>query len=565
MKGSFVWLLFVLGLGGCSKRYDKPLAVPPFANNSTPGSAGSIRLINFGQLTHSNGLPIVAPAALDLAVNDRRLTTFTDLSGFTGSTLWFPTGKFGYSSSLTIPDSLYDADGNATLQFYYVWSKAGRPADGGFNNVNLDSVVLQKRMAVHNDISHPQDIIFYDAWDRASAGIVPITQLASVTVPRSGSPSAQPDHFKIRLINLTGKPYADTLNQLTLTYADGSKVDVRTTAVTYPGASDYIDLPYGTYQFKIKDQKGNALGVAGDIYGSGNRLLTFLPGGVYTLIAYNSTLQPDASGPVYYNPSFVLLTDIAPSKQPNYIRVQAIHAAPGLSNLHFSMDGQPLGGFLAFGQHTGYNIFSIGPHKLQLTDGDGKELASKVLSDTYPLDNLSVWAYIVDGRPELLVTANDLSLSTIYNDPTPGAIPGLITYTFGLPWKVRFLNLSIGVPYASFIDNTGNFASASTSPINSSSAWEHLSVGTVLNDQGLVTGTTVDLSLPAKTISAYDSPPGAEPGTSLNLSLDHPLVADSYPNGKLPATETGLYTIALIGNKTANGDTLRMITVKHNQ
>jgi hypothetical protein len=337
--------------------------------------------------------------------------------------------------------------------------------------------------------------------------------------------------------------------------------------VASPSSNDYLDLPYGTYQFKIKDRAGNVLGVAGDIYGYANSPLTYNPGGVYTLIAYNSVLVPDPNGgPVYYNPSYVLQTDIKPSAQPNYIRMQAIHAAAGLSNVHFSVDGQALGDFISFGQQTGYGIFSIGPHKVQLLDGNGKELASRVLSDTYPLDNLSVWAYMAGGNPQLLVTNNDLSQS--FFQPGSSGIglsepkPPLITNVHGV-WKIRFLNLSGDVPYASFIDNTGNFGAGGNFVLNDSSAWLHLAVGAVQDVLGVVTGFANDKT--ATTISVYDSPSGVNPGTPLGITLDHPLVADSYPLGQIPSTEMGVYTIALIGTKTSGGDTLRMITIKHNQ
>lgn len=564
------WLLMTaLALGACSKRYDKPLPTSPLYQNNNPGSAGSVRLVDLSQAgDRAKGSFTVVPTGLDLAVNGKRLTTFASPTGFTGPTYWFTSGKFSYGTSFTIPDSLFDPQGNALLQFYYVYFKTGRPADGGSNNDRLDSPVLRMSIPVHNDINKPQDILFYDSVVSLNPGSLPTAlQLKSLTVQRPAGPSVQPDHFKIRLVNLTGRPFADPTNQLTLTYADGSKVDSKTTAVAFPGASDYLDLPFGTYQFKIKDRAGNVLGVAGDIYGYANMPLTYNPGGVYTLIAYNSTLQPNPNGgAVYYNPSYVLQTDIKPSAQPNYIRVQAIHAAAGLSNLHFSVDGQALGDFVSFGQQTGYGIFSIGPHKMQLLDGNGKELASRVLSDTYPLDNLSVWAYVAGGVAQLLVTHNDLSQRFFQPGSSGTALsepkPPITTNMYGI-WKVQFLNLSGDVPYASFIDNTGNFGAGGNFVLNDSSAWLHLAVGAVKDVMGVVTGRTNDKT--ATTISVFDSPPGANPGTPLDLTLDHPLVADSYPPGQVPSTEMGTYTIALIGTKTSGGDTLRMITIKHNQ
>jgi hypothetical protein len=567
MSSNMKWILaliVIMATGACSKRLDKLLPTPPFAVNNNPGSAGSIRLLDFSQLgDYDVSLDRVEQgSSFDLSINDKQLTSFVSTRGpLGGSTAWFSGGKFIFGKNFTIPDSLFDPKGDGILKLFYTYYTTSNPQDAGYTVDPRDSSVLKRTLSLHNNPNQPQDIYFYDGWlptPIGNPGSATNSRMGILTTQRSLGPSIQPDHFKVRLINLAGKTISDPLNQLTLTYADGSAVDTKTTAVSYPQASDYVELPYGTYYFGIMDQAGNQVQEIPTAVPAGGTTGTYYPGAVITFVVFHATYTDPSSGIQTYSPYYNIVSDIAASTQPNFIRMQGIDAVPGLSNLRFAVDGQPLGDFMQFGQHTDYATFSVGPHTLQLMDGSNRVLASRDLSDTYPMNNFSIWAYMSNGQLQLQVSGNDMS-KAVYPF---GTQTGLTPNPPGVAqWQCRFLNLSTDVPYVSFIDSVG-FEDDTNDHITLPQAWQHLGIGEVLDDRGVVSGQS---GKAGANISVYNSPPDEFPGTALGPVLHYPMVANPslYKPGKMPVAEPGVYSIALIGSAADNS--LQLITIKHNK
>lgn len=561
----------------CSKRLDDPVKGQPNTYNNIPSSVSGIRLINTCRLGYRTA-NVIGGSDFDLTINDRKLTLFTSRDYY-GPTPWFSSGKFSSGNRFSIPDSLFDTKGDAVLKIYTTLSKKLIPPD--YIGPYLDSPVLILTMPLHNNPDSPQDVVVYDEMQATAArpDVYAGANLVKVLVmERSQIPPARPDYFKIRLVNLAATNMAGPLDQLTLTYADGSGVSEQTTAVAARVVNDYIELPYGTYQFKIKDKSGRVLSEAttdafkyydtsffmgtssgGNTYLTYNPLHTCSPGGIYTIVVDWPILPTEPGGnftsPII--PAYTVMTDLAPAAVPNFIRMQGVHALPGVSEARFAVDGKPLGSLLRFGQGTAYSAFSIGPHKLQLLDDTGKELAATMLDNTAPLDNISVFAYAAGGRPQLLLTYNDMSNMLLI----PGNGSGY-TLQYNYAWSCRFLNLTETVPYASLIDSVSGDPIATTY-----TPWQHVGTGVVTDAATTIFSYTYPYArFTAASLSAYNAPPGSLPGTPLQVTLRRPMLANPalYPPGKVPPAEPGVYTIALIGNEKA-GVALQLITIKHNQ
>jgi hypothetical protein len=556
-------VLLVSFATGCTKHIDPRLQLPPGTINNTPSSAGSVRLLNLSHRGHFiPNDPATTPYlnSMDVTLNGRQLTNFTSPSGFTGATPWFVQGKLTYGNQYVFPDSLFDPQGNGDLQLYYVPSK--RNASAG---LILDSLALQFELQVHNNPNAPEDIYIYDQYTAppAISGSASFTD-AILRTPKAATPSGDPSRIRIRVLNLAAKNSPGPYDRISLLFADGSSVDAKLKNVVYQQVSDYIELPYGNYAFKLTDQAGDIIGEIGDgVSLPQNHLHFFQPGGVYTIVTTWSYYNGDINVIGSDVPGYTITQDIAPPMNPNYIKIQGVDALPGHSNIHFTVDGQPLGSFLQPGQSSVQGIYSVGPHRIQVLDNDGSLLAEQLLDDTQPLNNLTAWVYGKAGAVVLLVLSNDMSMSQLPAQVLSPDPPRLVSLTNG--WISRFLNLS-DVPFVSFMDTAGNYGLGAGGSSNDSNACMHVGIGTVLLDRptiGFGIGTVLIPSglQPGATVIAYDSPPGVTPGTRLT-SIDHPFIANPvfYNGGYLPAAETGVYSVALIGTRSGG---LRLITIRH--
>ncbi len=76
------------------------------------------------------------------------------------------------------------------------------------------------------------------------------------------NPPAQAEYFKIRILN--SQQENDPLGltgAVTLTYADGSPVHAKLSNIAPGATSEYVELPYGAYQFKLFATNGMSIDV----------------------------------------------------------------------------------------------------------------------------------------------------------------------------------------------------------------------------------------------------------------------------------------------------------------
>jgi len=418
-----------------------------------------------------------------------------------------------------------------------------------------------------------------------------------VTLERTATSPSKPDHFKIRIVNLAGAiknppsgltgPKENLVGAISLAYADGALVSPKTNTISVAQkASEYIELPYGTYQFKVLLQDGRplpALGKERHEYGlidlptstipenhakSTNLVYApiqnFQPGGVYTIVVapqqfnYISN-ELDETVNVYQN-SFQIITDIAAPVNQSYLRIQGVNAYKDQS-IGFRIDGKTLASGLDFGKVSTYGVFTQKQYTIEAIDNSGNVLAS-LNQELRSNQNYTVWLHPdQNGKAQLLLIANDLS-GTL---PLPAEDDG--TYSrlaFKFFFFNRFLNLSIGNPYITFTLPNGQ-------PIGNSSNVNLQPGIPSLN----MPYTNMNTMMKAYEIMAYRSKPDVVPGVwaeDIDVLKSTDFIADKslYTKIKraLPAHEPGIYTIALIGKSGAGAsakEKAKMIIIKHNK
>lgn len=417
-------------------------------------------------------------------------------------------------------------------------------------------------------------------------------------VERDDTPPARAGYFKIRVINLSyplgpsfgnpSGPFKDLSGEVTLTYADGTPVDRKTSLVNYSKrASEYIELPYGKYQFRILHHSGwQVPGTDGDMGTmtldppTSSQDLSFIepnhvvyapihsyqPGGIYTIMIHPSifrTIQRPA--PLMINQEFQnafrVIEDSRTPANTSYMRIQGFNALPG-AVLQFSMNGKGTGEAIGFGKASGYTILGAGTCQIEAKDAQGKVLASV----EYPAQanqNYTAWVYPEkDGSARISVVANDLSGENPITDN--GQDNGAYgRYPANMPFAKRFLNLCPDIPYLTVTSNNGQSLGAAQTA-NLQPGMARLTAPYVWN-----TGAQKSFEL-----MAYRSSPGLIPGVWAD---DIPVLhsSDFIANEslytkvgeKLPVQEPGFYTVALIGRTGANVPAAykaRMIILKHN-
>lgn len=561
MKKNILFIAVISVLAACTKTTDEVIPPPPSTYNNIPASNSAVSILNLYPIYGTN-----------IAVNGRRLTNFT-FYGPSGGTRWFPTGSLAYGAQYAIPDSLFDAEGKARVDLYTMRITA---------DFLLDSAVLTSSHTLHSNIDSPKQIIRYPLYKE-----VPVVKFEpyvpqTLVVPVSAQAPSRPDYFKIRIINVSAKEIPSAYDALTLTYADGTPVSKATSDVVNRQASDYVELPYGTYQFKIMDAAGKPVQEYPVLYGiqnlkgvSFNSMRTFMPGGIYTaVVSWTRTYSNQDQTILIESPQVKWMKDNNPSPVPNYTRMQAVNALPGSRDLHFTVDGEDLGGFLDFGAYTGYASFAIGPHKAQVLDA-GNRVLSELQFNTISLDNITLWAWEKDGKVQLMKSSNDFSLTAVRETLGSGFSPEMPSVQGdGFGWNSRFINLSADVPYATFTDQLGEFTSLSRTNYITSCTQLPRGYLPVLNPYiGYAFAYVKSADGTGVARGAMIHVAGSDnvnvPGTLLPISLNHPMVANPalYEAGSGVGSEPGLYTFALIGraHSTDTADKARILFIKHNK
>ena len=413
-----------------------------------------------------------------------------------------------------------------------------------------------------------------------------------VPVKRDVTGPSKPDHIKIRIINLSG-----TINNpvntefgsqelldgpYTLAYADGTPVSEKTSHIsTATRVSEYVEIPYGTYQFRVLTENGKQLptpfgssrfrilepvtSTFSENYGTSSNLVynqigVFQPGGVYTVIIaprrFNYHVNNLNEESFTYQNGIQLITDISPAANATYFRMQAVNAFNN-TDISFEANGEKVSAVLKFGEAGDYVNLITGAYKVE-----AKNAAGQVIAATEQLlranMNYTAWLYpAADGTAKLLLLANDLS-GVQYGGGSDDATYDRLKQTFFL-FK-RFLNLSPDNQYITYTLDNGQ-------PMGNSSV--NLQPGVPVFD---LPYQSTNLDNPKYQIMAYRSAPSVVPGiwaSDIPVLHSEDFIASRslYTNAgkKLPVHETGVFTVALIGTTGSIAPKAKMMIVKHNK
>jgi hypothetical protein len=572
----FLGILLVGGIS-CSKVKDN---VQDNNNNVLTTSNSGIRLFNF-----SNG-------NLNLAVNNVQLTSFDPAgSGVgpasTGTEIglkYFPAGvwKSGSDGSpFTVPNTLLSRKGEARIVI--IPGKA-TSTDEVPGTVNLDTTMT-------DDPLHPKDYYIL------AGGNV-------ITVPRTIEVPVQPDHLKIRVLNFSTP--GDLLNMYgpaTLTYCNGQAVDPALSNVAPGQASSYVEVPYGALEFKLfvsgdySRQISESSGIPrfdgchltpGIQQGYESLIRTFKPGGTYAIVITRTNFvyggcTPDSKYILSTN-AFRIIAENSPPLNTSYARLQIVNALPA-KTISLKLDGNVLGGSLAYAGKTDYSTVITTTHTIQAYDDKGGLLVQKDYSFAAS-DNVTAWVFEKDGKPEIVFMQNRMSFNHYLSnlpDSSDGTDGSIHTASYVYGWQSRFLNLSADIPSVTFSNDGQPFyivlPSAGRDTLNLSESYQDLAPGAAtLHDPYVIipyTGYYLDNASGGfnlnPVIRAHRSDQQT-PGPLLS-NVEPLRFGDFITNralfsmGYLPKGETGIYTVALVGrsNATVPGEQLKLLFIKHNQ
>ncbi len=444
----FVWAAVVALSLACKK--EKLDARSPLRGDQVVyGPNSGVRLFNFYNMD------------LDITANNISLTNY-GISGAQGNAIGlalFPDGVWKNSpdgSPVSVPASLLDKQGGLHLKITTSAQRGGSIIPGrGASFFSVDTVLK-------DDPLNPKD--YYALPD----GHLKVVE-RNIAAPTS------PDAFKIRILHF-GAPN-DTLGlygNVVLTYADGTPVDARLSGVTPGTISPYVELPYGTCQFKLfmTDPSGRPdythqlaelplFPIMGDggaslpvQQGIVTRVRSYKPGGTYSIVITPGLFgyDPGDGNPLYIQTNaYRVLTEQAAPLNTSYAQLQGVNAF-GQGKITFRVDGALLPGAPIYGQAGDYAILVQGAHLVSAVDAGGKVLAERRIK-LYPFDNITAWVFDNNGKPDLLFSNTDIT-STIYESPAQTSGGGTPVYNddgtdgsrrilqFNYALQARFLNLS---------------------------------------------------------------------------------------------------------------------------
>ncbi|RYD97221.1 MAG: DUF4397 domain-containing protein [Sphingobacteriales bacterium] len=519
--------------------------------------------------------------------NGDSLTNFVVRNNVGPDSYKFPgTSYFPADGRLTktwnVPQDLFDAQGIAKFDFM---SRLYQP-------ILLPDIKVE----VKNDYSNPTDyFLMPSSFMMGQPEVVPIKR--GVTAP------SKPDYFKIRIVNLSGEIKSkgnnasglleDLTGSVSLAFADGTLVNSQTNNISSAKqSSEYIELPYGTYQFKVLMQNGRQMPALGsELYEFTlidpptstipNNLMnttaltyapiqTYQPGGIYTILVapqrYSYLINEIGETADTYQNSFQIINDNNAPANNTYFRIHGANAWDA-QQISFRINGKGIAGNLDFGKVGEYVSFVNGSHTVEALDASGKVIASAQQA-LRPAQNYTAWLHADQaGTPKLLVVANDLSgaVSAQNNNQDDATFARTQQKFF---FFKRFLNFSGDNPYITFTSNNGQPVAVSGS---SPAVGVNMQPGIPLFERPFAIGS---YNQSAFELMVYRSKPNVVPGVWANdiVSLNNDnIIANKelYTNAsrKTPVQEAGIYTIALIGKTAATSPATKakLIIVKHNK
>lgn len=592
MKRYNIVLLLLLAIfSSCTKdKSDNKLPLADVSNKSN----SSIRMFNFTNLP------------TDVTINNLPLTGYASAQYPTGQSTQlglslFPTGAWTSDdggSPFTVPNSMLDKNGSIRVQIKNSYASSV-PISRAFK---VDTTIA-------NDILHPRD--YYLMGDGSIRSL-----------DRDNVPPSNGQQFKIRVINL-GQPndYFNLNGPVSLTYSDGTHVAPELDNVAQGTASPYITLDYASLLFRVYGSNGANIDITKQYAETPefpnynpclssqpaqeaimNKVRTFKPGGVYSVVITPTLyrlLSCDKFSNLYIiGNAYRIVTEQDPGVNYTYARMQAVNAVPD-KQLTIQVDGQPLGGSTldyignspsGAAVRLPSSIFIQGSHTVQVLDGSTVLVKKNITLSPY--DYYTIWAYpTADNKVDIAFAANDMTgtykqgvVGSDIDDGTNGSY-----HVLKIPYmlRIRFLNLSPDLPFATFQNDQNSFSMPYVDSSRPVSAFTNLPSGVVpVTNMGYLysmgpysafgSGASVNpvtSTLTPSLVRVYESVPGniaLYPGKLLTnidpLDGRKGLVANPalYDAAWLPYAECGVYSIALVGYTKGGGTKARIVIIKHN-
>ncbi|MDR3008141.1 MAG: DUF4397 domain-containing protein [Sphingobacterium sp.] len=495
-------------------------------------------------------------------------------------TRYFPKdGRLG--QSWTVPQDLFQTDGTVRFRTTFV----------PIPNKTIASHDVE--FTVRDSYSAPKD--YYLLINHESRVQRPDKL---VEVPRSVTAPARPDHFKIRIINFAKKlmptsSMEDITGPITLAYADGTPVSKVTTKIESDAWSDYVELPYGTYQFKLLTADGRQIPAVGHTYynnidrfnstmemgggaiprmSSGQTyapVQTFQPGGIYTIVVHPKefTWTTGTDDIRELQNGFQIIADISEPLNRTYAQLQLANTIVG-QNALLTAKGQKTAA-TAYGAASDYIRIVAGQQHIVLETGSGQALAS-LDAELQAGQNYTAWLYTdQDKKVKVLLAANNLA-GTGYTGKEGGGNNATIDrFRSSYMFNFRFLNFCAALPYATFTNGEGR--PFGTGAMNSGVNMAPGVLNILQSYTSLLYSASNDVGGPYQ-FMAYSSLPTRIPGDWLEqvkpLSSTQ-LVANptlyTAVGRRVPLHEPGVYSIAVIGDlkSTSETDKAKFMVVKH--
>lgn len=452
----------------------------------------------------------------------------------------------------------------------------------------------------------------------------------AVAIPRDEDPPSKPDHFKIRIVNLAKllpqlqvpSPFGALENlysKITLAYADGTPVSPQTTNIDLgQRVSEYVEIPYGTYQFRILTEDGRQISAM--VHGVNSErvplrtlnpatsqidfalnfapthspatyspLQTYNPGGVYTLVVapqrflyYLSASTVNRFGIGVQN-QFKIIVDQLPKPNHEFAKIQAVNAAPR-TNVSFRINGRNIGNLLKFSDFTDSHVFKITDSIVcEVIDLKGNILINERVP-IRPNQNISLWFWKNgEGLFEVVPVYNDLNPDRY--EPFGSDFGMYNRFEMTSYTGIRFLNLCPDVENLNFTMQNGEqiFDLLSPDPGGTSNIlkksqkpediYYFLKPGTPKTTWPyLFWQETTSLVMPFQ-ILAFQTSSSLTPGTWLDKveGLSHQVFVANPQlyhrvGREVPAFQDGVYTVALVGRNVDGAhedEKARIIAIKH--
>lgn len=567
--------LSFLGLfGSCAK--DKLVEYTDNRYRTEAFKSSNVRIVNLG-------------GSNQVVVNGDSLTNFTirygdtdPLSGRYPATKYFPAdGRLGMLWN--VPQDLLNNNNSAEVEVTFV----------SYQGIGFG---LHKEFAVHDNGS-PVD--YYTLLgDYYNVGLPDVIQ-----VPRSVESPSNPENCKVRIINFCEKPgesqekqeeIEDLFGPVSLTWADGTSINEKLNHVPVGEVSEYVEIPYGTYQLKVLTEDQRQLPSSGSptmdymtssisyienrtavipTYLTYNPIANFKPGGIYTVVVYSHPFEyPNINDPEYTHDQvqngFRIIADIDAPVNNTYARLQFVNARPEEGEISLKI-GNKKTDAASFGEYADYITTVYGKHTLEAVSN--QTMLASLDYEVKAGDNYTVWHYKTrEGKDTLVVSHNNLSGVT-YAGGTGTQDASYERHKTSFYTDARFFNFNVNFPYATFTSDNGKpfnnngraFDERSTEQLTLGYVpWVHPNIRLLQ-----ILGST---QLTLQKIMAYQATATTTPGTwadevPVRTTKDFITRPELYTvRGNMPLIDIGSYSIALIGKQTEDTRyNSRMIIVKH--